>query len=170
MKRDAKTQSIKAWEEDFNRFKTIFLMDYTGMNVSQAVTLRKLLKKNSFEFKVLKNRLALRALKGEFPQEFQSYFEKPTAAAMTVEEPVKLAQLLKDFSVQNKVMSFKGGIIEGQLLPPERFDEICRLGSREGLLGKIGYMMAFPLVQLMRTLQAPLAQMGRSLSQFKEKK
>jgi large subunit ribosomal protein L10 len=78
--------------------------------------------------------------------------------------------MLRDFSVQNKVMSFKGGLFEGQLLPPERFDEICRLASREELLGKIGYLMAFPLAQLLRTWQAPLSQMGRSLSQFKEKR
>ncbi len=170
MKRDAKIQAIKSWEEDFNRYKNIFLLDYTGMNVSQAVTLRKLLKKNSYQFKVLKNRLALRALREEFPQEFRSFFLKPTAAAMAAENPVKLAQLLKDFSVQNKVMSFKGGMIEGQLLPPERFDEICKLGSREGLLKKFGYLMAFPLGQLLRTWQAPLSQMGRLLSQLKEKK
>jgi large subunit ribosomal protein L10 len=168
--RDAKVQAIKNWEEDFHRHKTIFLLDYTGMKVSQAVALRKLLRKNAFEFKVLKNRLALRALREEFPQEFRVFFQKPTAAALAAEEPVKLARLLKDFSVQNKVMAFKGGIIEGQLLPPERFDEVCRLGSREGLLGKIGQLMAFPLVQLLRTWQAPLSQMGQLLSQFKEKK
>ena len=170
MKRDAKIQAVRNWEKDFNRFKTVFLLDYTGMSVSQAVTLRKILKKNSYEFKVLKNRLALRALREESPPEFRSYFEKPTAAAMAADHPVKLARLLKDFSVENKVLSFKGGMIEGQLLPPERFDEICKLGSREGLLGKIGFLMAFPLIQLLRTWQAPLSQLGRLLSQFKEKK
>jgi len=170
VKRDAKAQAVKNWEEDFNRHKTIFLLDYTGMKVSQAVALRKLLKKNSYEFKVLKNRLALRALKEEFPQEFRAYFQKPTAAALAAEDPIKLARLLKEFSVRNKVMTFKGGLIEGQLLPPERFDEVCKLGSREGLLGKIGYLMAFPLVQLLRTWQAPLSQLGQLLSQLKEKK
>ncbi len=170
MKRDAKAQAIKNWEEDFHRHRTIFLLDYTGMKVSQAVALRKLLKKNAYEFKVLKNRLALRALTEEFPREFRSYLQKPTAAALAAEEPVKLAQLLKEFSVQNKVMAFKGGMIEGQLLPPERFEEVCKLGSRERLLGKIGYLMALPLGLFLRTWQAPLSQLGRSLSQFKEKK
>lgn len=170
MKRDEKSREIKNWEEDFDRFPTIFLLDHTGMIVSQSVALRKILRKNSYEFKVLKNRLALRALGDKFPREFRAYFEKPTAAAMAAEDPVKLAQLLKDFSAQNKVMAFKGGMIEGQLLPPERFDEICRLGSREGLIGKIGFLMAFPLVQLMRCWQAPLSQLGRLLSQLKEKK
>jgi large subunit ribosomal protein L10 len=157
-------------EESFGRHKTIYLLDYTGMKVSQAVTLRKLLKKNSYDFRVVKNRLAMRALREEIPAGLRPYFQKPTAVALAAAEPVKLARMLRDFSVQNKVMSFKGGLFEGQLLPPERFDEICKLASREELLGKIGYLMAFPLTQLLRTWQAPLSQMGRLLSQFKEKK
>jgi len=170
VKRDAKAHSIKNMEESFGRQKTIYLMDYTGMKVSQAVALRKLLKKSSYDFKVIKNRLALRALKEDFPAELRSYFQKPTAVALAASEPVKLARMLKDFSVRNKVMAFKGGLFEGQLLPPERFDEVCRLASREELLGKIGYLMASPLVRMLRTWQAPLTQMGRLLSQFKEKK
>jgi large subunit ribosomal protein L10 len=170
VKRDAKAHTIKNMEESFGRQKTIYLMDYTGMKVSQAVALRRLLKKSSYDFKVVKNRLALRALKEDFPAELRSYFQKPTAVALAAAEPVKLARMLKDFSVQNKVMAFKGGLFEGQLLPPERFDEVCRLASREELLGKIGYLMASPLIRMLRTWQAPLSQMGRLLSQFKEKK
>jgi large subunit ribosomal protein L10 len=170
VKRDVKAHTIKNMEESFGRQKTIYLMDYTGMKVSQAVALRRLLKKSSYDFKVVKNRLALRALKEDFPAELRSYFQKPTAVALAAAEPVKLARMLKDFSVQNKVMAFKGGLFEGQLLPPERFDEVCRLASREELLGKIGYLMASPLIRMLRTWQAPLSQMGRLLSQFKEKK
>jgi len=168
--RDVKAQTIKSMEENFGRHKTIYLMDYTGMKVSQAVTLRKLLKKSSYDFRVVKNRLALRALREEFPAELRAFFQKPTAVALAAAEPVRLARMLKDFSVQNKVMTFKGGLFEGHLLPPERFDEVCRLASREELLGKVAYLMASPLMRLLRTWQAPLSQMGRLLSQFKEKK
>jgi large subunit ribosomal protein L10 len=170
VKQEEKASVIRELEEGFDRQKNAFLVDYTGMKVSQAVELRKLLRKNSYALKVVKNRLALRALKQDFPQELRRYFEKPTAIVFAAAEPIKLARLLRDFSVQNKVMAFKGGLIEGQLFPPERFDEVCRLTSREELLGKIGYMMAFPLTQFLRIWQAPLSQLGRALSQFKEKK
>lgn len=170
MKRDVKAQMISRLEEDFRRHNTLLLMDYTGMKVAQAVTLRRLLKKSSYGFRVVKNRLALRAIAESFPPEFRSYLERPTAVAMASADPVKLARMLKDFSTQNKVMAFKGGLFEGQLLRPERFDEICRLASREELLGKVGALMAAPLLRLLRTWQAPLSQMGLLLSQFKEKK
>jgi large subunit ribosomal protein L10 len=170
VKQEAKSSVIKDLEEQFDRQKNVFLVDYTGMKVSQAIELRRLLRKNSFTLKVVKNRLALRALKQDFPQELRGYFEKPTAIVFGAAEPLKLARLLRDFAAQNKVMAFKGGLIEGHLFPPERFDEVCRLTSREELLGKIGYLMAFPLMQFLRIWQAPLSQLGRALSQFKEKK
>ncbi len=170
MKQEAKAHLIKQLEDSFGRQSSAYLLDFTGMKVSQAVELRKLLRKNSFQIKVVKNRLALRALKDEFPQELRSYFEKPTAVAFAAGEPVKLAKLLRDFSTQHKVLTYKGGLIEGQLLPPERFEEICRMTSREELIGKIGYLMAFPLIQLLRTFQAPLTQLGRAMSQLKDKK
>jgi large subunit ribosomal protein L10 len=64
----------------------------------------------------------------------------------------------------------KGGILEGQVVAPERFDEISLLPSREVLLAKIGNLMAFPLIKLLRTWQAPLMNLGRMLSQLKTKK
>ena len=170
MKRDVKAQAVSRLEEDFRRHKTILLMDYTGMKVAQAVALRKLLKKSSYDFRVVKNRLALRAIAEDFPAEFRTYFEKPTAVAMASADPVKLARMLKDFSTQNKVLAFKGGWFEGQLLRPERFEEVCRLAPREELLGQVGALVAAPLLRLLRTCQAPLFQMGLLLSQFKEKK
>ena len=170
MKREAKENLVRELEENFDRQKTVYLLDYTKMTVSQAVELRKLLRKNSYSFKVVKNRLALRALKDDIPLKLKNYFQKPTAIAFASEEPVKLARLLKDFSSQNKVLTFKGGLLEGQMVPPERFEEVCRLAPREELLGKIGYLMAYPLTQLLRTWQAPLTNMGRLLSQLKDKK
>lgn len=169
MKREAKANLVRELAEKFERQKTVYLLDYTKMTVSQAVELRKILRKNSYSFKVVKNRLALRSLKDDIPPELRNYFQKPTAIASGSEEPVKLARLLKDFSSQNKVLTFKGGLLEGQLVPPERFEEVCRLASREELLGKIGYFMAYPLMQLLRTWQAPLTNLGRLLSQLKEK-
>jgi len=170
LKQEAKAHLIKQLEDNFARQNSAYLLDFTGMKVSQAVELRKLLRKNSFQIKVIKNRLALRALKEEFPQELRSYFEKPTAIAFAADEPVKLARLLRDFSTQHRVLTFKGGLIEGRLFPPERFEEICRLASREELIGKIGFLMAFPLIQLLRTWHAPLTQLGQVMSQLKEKK
>jgi large subunit ribosomal protein L10 len=64
----------------------------------------------------------------------------------------------------------KGGLVEGHYFPAARFEEIVKLASRRQLLGKVGYLMAYPLMQLLRTWQAPLTSVGSLLSQLKNKK
>ena len=170
MKKEAKQQIIKTLEGVVEKNSTFYLVDFKRMKVSQTVELRKLLRKNAYVYKVVKNRLALRALQDRAPTELRPCFEKPTAVAFAAQDPIGLAKILKDFSAQGKVLAVKAGVVEGQYLAPGRFDEITRLTSRDDLIGKIGFAMAQPLVRLMRTLQAPLGHFGNALSQLKAKK
>ncbi len=84
------------------------------MSVAQSVVLRKTLRKQASGMKMVKNRLALRSLKAEFPDALRGAFRQPTAMAYTADDPIKLAKTIKDFSVQNKVLTVKGGVLQGQ--------------------------------------------------------
>jgi len=170
MKHKQKEERINELSDIFKSNGTFYLFDYNKMTVAQAVSLRKALRKQNSSLKVVKNRLALRALKTEFPDTLKGYFRKPTAVAYTAADPIVLAKALKDFAAQNKVLVVKGGVVQGQFFPAERFEEITKLGSREALLGKIGLLMAHPLLGLLRTWQAPLTQTGILLSRLKDKK
>lgn len=170
MKKEAKGQVVKNLEGVVDANSTYYLVDFKRMKVSQTVELRKLLRKNAYSYKVVKNRLALRALSRRAPAELKPFFEKPTAIAFAAKDPIGLAKILKDFSAQGKILAVKAGVVEGQYLAPARFDEITRLSSRDDLVAKFAQLMAAPLVRLMRTLQAPLGNMGNLLSQLKTKK
>lgn len=170
MKKEDKKSIINGLENLFDANSTYYLVDFKKMNVSQAVELRKILRKNSYAYKVIKNRLALRALGDKAPEALRPFFQKPTAIAFAAREPIGLAKILKDFSLQGKVLEVKVGVLEGQYMAPERFDEVCRLSSREELVGRIAVMMAQPLVLLLRTLQAPLGQVGLLMGELKKKK
>jgi large subunit ribosomal protein L10 len=170
VKKEAKQPIIQDLVRLFDTNSTYYLVDFKKMKVSQSVELRKTLRKNAFTYKVIKNRLALRALGDKCPEPLRPFFQKPTAVAFAGKNPIQLAKLLKDFSNQGKVLAVKGGQVEGQYLAPGRFDEICRLTSREDLVGKIAFMMASPLHRLMRTLQAPLANVGILLGELKRTK
>ncbi len=76
----------------------------------------------------------------------------------------------EDFSNQGKVLAVKGGQVEGHVMPAARFDEVWRMTSREDLVGKIAFLMASPLHRLMRTLQAPLGNVGVLLGELKRTK
>jgi len=170
VKKETKQTVVKDLEGLFEANPTYYLVDFKRLKVSQAVELRKLLRKNSYSYKVIKNRLALRALGDKAPEALRPFFQKPTAVAFASKEPIGLAKLLKDFSNNGKVLEVKAGLLEGQYLAPERFDEVCRLSSRDELVGKLAVMMAQPLVLMMRVLQAPLGQVGLLMGELKKKK
>jgi len=170
VKKEAKGQVVKNLEGVVDANSTYYLVDFKRMKVSQTVELRKLLRKNAFSYKVVKNRLALRALSQRAPAELKPFFEKPTAIAFAAKDPIGLAKILKDYSAQGKVLAVKAGVVEGQYLAAERFDEITKLSSRDDLMARFARLMAAPLVQLVRTLQAPLSNFGNLLSQLKTKK
>lgn len=170
MKKEEKQPIVQTLERLFDANSTYYLIDFKRMKVAQAVELRKILRKNAFTYKVIKNRLALRALGEKCPEALRPFFQKPTAVAFADKDPVRLAKILKDFSNQGKILAVKGGQVEGRLMPAERFDEVTRLGSRQDLLGKVGYLMASPLHRLMRTLQAPLGNVGILLGELNRKK
>ncbi len=170
MKRENKEEIVKGLEKAFAGNGSYYLVDYKKMRVSQSVELRKILRKSDFSYQVVKNRLALRALQESAPGPLKPFFRKTTAIAFAEKDPIGLAKALRDYSAGGKVLAVKAGVIEGQYMAPERFDEIVRLTSRDELLGKVGYMMAYPMSQFLRTLQAPLVSMGRMWSLLKDKK
>ncbi len=169
MKKETKIKIAKELEESFSKYNTCYLIDYKQMPVWKMVELRKTLKRNNFKIKVVKNRLALKVIGDKYP-ELKPYFQKNTALAFTDRDPIALAKLLKDFSEQGKVLEIKAGLVEGKYLAPEMFSEIIKLNSKMDLIGKIGYMMSYPLTQFLRTLQTPLVNMGRLMSALKDKK
>jgi len=168
--RERKEAMVQEISDNFAACESFYLLDFMRMPVSQAVELRREMRKNDYLFKVIKNRLALRALKNDFPEELQNHFRGPTAIAFSATDPVGLARLIKNFSAQHKILTVKAGLVEGRYLPKEEFDMIATLSSREDLVAKLGYLMAYPLTKLLRTLQAPYQSLGSMLSQLKSKK
>jgi len=168
--RGKKEELVKKLRADFNSYESFYLIDFMNMPVSRAIELRRELRKNSYVFRVVKNRLALRALMEDFPEDLKTQFTGPTALAFAQENPVGLARLIRDFSLKHKLLKVKAGIVEGRYLPEEDFHTVANLSSREDLLAKLGFLMAYPLTQLLKTWQAPFGSLGSMLSQLKSKK
>jgi len=165
-----KADLIEEINENFSKHDSFYLLDFINMPVAQTTELRRQLHENSYRMKVVKNRLALRALDESLPEDLKSHFRGPTAIAFASENPLQLARLLRDFSKQHKVLKFKAGMLEGQFLHEDQFEDVASLTSRQDLIAKIGYLMANPLIKLLRTWQAPIDSLGQLLSQLKSKK
>jgi len=63
VKREDKEKQVKELTDSFEKYDSFYLVDFIKMSVAQAVELRRIFRDNSYSFRVVKNRLALRALK-----------------------------------------------------------------------------------------------------------
>ena len=168
--REKKEKLVQELNQSLSDNSTFYLLDYVNISVSKSVELRRKLRDNDCSLRVVKNRLALQALTEDFPEGLKDFFQGPTAIAFTDENPIRLARLLKDFGLEHKILKVKAGIVEGEFLSEERFKEIANLTSRDDLLAKLGFMLAYPLTKLLRTWQAPFNSLGSMLSQLKSKR
>ncbi len=167
---DKKKEMVKELEETFNSTEAFFLLDYVNIPVNRAMELRGKLREKACSLKVIKNRLAIRAMGERFPEEMKNDLRGPTAIAYTQDDPVSLAQVLDKFLTDYKILSVKSGLVEGRYIEESKFKRIAKLEPREELLAKLGYLMASPLTRFLRAWKAPMQSFGSMLSQLKSKK
>jgi ribosomal protein L10 len=139
--RQKKEKFVKELNKDFNNYESFYLVDFVNLPVSKAVELRRELQRNSYVFKVVKNRLALRALKEDFPEELKAKFIGPTALAFAPEDPVGLARLIRDFG--RKISSWR------------RFSYSRQSVFSRGLIGKTRIFNGLSINTVIKDLASP---------------
>ena len=88
-----KEEELQQIEAAFKGSDSAILVDYKGMNVPQVTELRRQLRSAKAGYRVVKNTIARRAIKGTTFEALEKYFEGTTAVAYTSTDPVALAHL-----------------------------------------------------------------------------
>src|SRR6476661_865280 len=93
-----KAVELQDLEAAFKGSDSAVLVDYRGLNVPQVTDLRRQLRSVKATYKVVKNTLARRALKGTQFEALEEHFKGTTAVAYTSSDPVALAKTLATFA------------------------------------------------------------------------
>src|SRR5258706_9628847 len=92
-----KAVELQGLEAAFKGSDSAVVVDYKGLNVPQVTELRRQLRAAKATYKVVKNTLARRALKGTSFAPLEKFFVGSTAVAYTTTDPVALAKTLITF-------------------------------------------------------------------------
>jgi large subunit ribosomal protein L10 len=168
MNKDQKAALVEEIASDLGGAETVFAVDYRGISVAQAAELRGRLAEAEATFKVVKNRLAKRAAEQAGVAEIEGLLDGPTALTYVKGDPVIAAKAISTFARANGVVSYKGGIMDGSLLEPDRFEAIARLPALEVLHGQLVGVTASPLTGLVRGLGSLLGGLAVALGQIQE--
>ncbi len=146
------------------------VVGFQGIKVAEVDDLRRRIRAQGGHYAVVKNRLALRALKGTAYEPLGIHFHGPTAVAWSPADPVGLAKTLTDFAKDFPVLEFKGGVVDGQAVAGEEVRAIASLPSREALISKLLFLMQSPISRLVRGLGAIPQQFVSVLDQVRQQK
>ncbi len=145
-----KTELVNEINSKLDNSKTLLLVDYQGMRVSDLNSLRNSLKQNGSDLKVYKNTLASRAFK-EKGIELSEYMTGPNAYVFSKDiiEPIKT---ISEVAKKNENLKIKAGYIDGEFASSQVINEYASIPSYEGLLT----MFAGGLIEHVRNLSIAL--------------
>ena len=149
-----KTAAVATLEGMFRGADVAILVDYKGINVPQVTELRSQLRKAKSSYKVVKNSLAKRALKGTRYETLSSHFEGTTAVAYTNGDPVLLAKTLTTFMKTVPALQIKAAVVQGQSLKAAEVASLATLPGKPELYAKLLYLLQAPMVNLVSVLNA----------------
>jgi large subunit ribosomal protein L10 len=170
VKRERKQQIVEALNKEFKDAKNALLIDYRGINATDATQLRARIREISSNYRVVKNNLALRALEESPLAQLKEHFQGPIAVAYNSEDPIALAKLLVDFSKDKGIFTFKAGVMDGKQIEAEQIKIIASLPSREVLLAKLVLALKMPLIRLAAALGSPIRNLVTILNEIEKKK
>jgi len=156
---ELKSNLVNDYAEKFKGATALVVVDYRGLNVDQVTELRKNLRAEGVEFKVLKNNISRRAITEAGYEGLAEEFVGPTAVAYSNDDVVAPARILHTFAKENEALELKAGFIEGEVASREQVMELATLPSKDGLLS-----------MLLSVLQAPMRNMAYALSQVADQK
>jgi large subunit ribosomal protein L10 len=149
-----KVVELEQLEKAFKGSDSAILVDYKGMNVPQVTELRRQLRTAKATYKVVKNTLAKRALKGTALEPLEKHFAGTTAVAYTANDPIALAKTLTAFAKTAPTLTIKAAIVSGRAIKAAEVAELASMPGRPELLAKLLYVLQAPMVQIVTVLSA----------------
>ena len=170
MPRPEKVQAVADIKERIEGAQAVFLAEYAGLSVQEQQSLRRDLRANEAEFKVVKMTLARLAAADLDIDDLDELLLGPTGLTFANGDPVGAAKVLRDFAKGHEVFVVKGGLLGREFLTPERIAELADIEPREVLLAKIAGAFEAPTAKMAGLLAALPRNLATAMQQLLEKK
>jgi large subunit ribosomal protein L10 len=136
---------------------TLIIADYRGLTMPEIDGVRTEVLKHGARFTVVKNTLTKRAAEEAGVPELVELLDGPTAIAFVGEgDMVGVAKALSDTARQTRILSVRGGILQGKPMSAEQVRDLASLPPAEVLRGQVLGAIVAPLSAIAALINAPL--------------
>ena len=157
---EKKQAEVEVLAEKIQNSVSGVLVQYQGITVEDDTKMRAALRKAGVEYAVIKNSITGRACDKVGYTDMKPYLEGMTALAISKEDAIAPAKILKEFDDKVESFQIKAGYIDGKVVDAETVKQLASIPSKEVLLGKLLGSLKSPLCKLCAVLNAKIEKDG----------
>ena len=172
MDRSGKEQLRTQVAEQIQKSNALIVAEYRGMTVGEMTDLRVKLRESQAEFRVLKNRVAKKAMTGELEglKGFSDGFTGPVALVYAFGDSAQATKTVLDYAKENPKLIVKSGHMDGEQVNVDELKAIADLPSKEVLLGQIVGSLVAPHRGLLGVLNGVSRNLVQVINAIKDTK
>ena len=165
---EQKKAAVAALTEKMNRATSGVLVKYQGITVEDDTKLRAELRKAGVEYTVLKNSLIGRAADEAGFGDLKSELTGMNAIALSYDDPVAPAKILKEYAEKIESFELRGGFLEGSVVTVDTIKELANIPAKEVLIARMLGSLQGPIQGLAVALQAVIDKGGEAAAPAEE--
>lgn len=159
---EGKKAIVASYTDKIKSAKAGVVVGYAGITVEQDTALRSAMRKAGVEYKVLKNNITGRACEGAGYSEINSFLTGMTAIAISQEDPIAPAKILKEYAEKIPTFEIKVGFLDGAVVDKATIEALAEIPSKDVLIGKLLGSIQSPLFGLACVLKAIIDKNGEA--------
>jgi len=166
--RATKAVAVDTLHKTFTETESVVVTQYPGLTVAQMTDLRVKMRAEGVDYKVSKNRLVIRALKGTRFEGIGPMLKGPVGIA-TSKDAVAAAKVAWKFAKDNDKLIIIGGALGEKLLDKSGVEALSKLPSLDEMRAKLLALFQTPATRLATLAQAPALQLARVIQAYADK-
>ncbi len=169
MPTERKEREVTALKKHISESTIAIAADYSGMSVGDMTALRRALRGQGVDFRVVKNTLTYIAADSVNRPQLKEIVSGPTGIAFGYGEVVDPAKVLTGFIRDNRsVMKVRGAVMGERVLDADQVEALGRLPSKDVLIARLAGQLQGGIAGLAFVLNAPVAGLATVLKRHVE--